>query len=193
MLSNCKLFLRTITIITFLFISFISYSQNIDSEQQIDSTIVNKPEAIHVINIIQNLENINEEIVHINKKISPQSNILIIDSLYPIQENLIQKQKLHVENFIKANPNRQKIDNLIKKWNSHYDYLSDWQSTINQANSRNLIIYDDVSFKEKTWELTYQNALEKEIPNDVLHDTKSVWNNLTNVKNTIAKANNDLL
>ena len=146
MFSDYKLFLRTITLITFLFISFISYSQNIDSEQQIDSTIVNKPEAIHVINIIQNLESINEEIVLINKKISPQSNILIIDSLYPIQEGLIQKQKIHVENFIKANPNRQKIDNLIKKWNSHYDYLSDWQSTINQANSRNLILYDDVTF-----------------------------------------------
>ena len=78
-----------------------------------------------------------------------------------ISTSLILKQ-----NFIEAKPNRQKIANLINKWSGYRAYLNAWKTTVNGGVARKVILLDQISKSELTWELTYENAVEKD-GNDV--------------------------
>ncbi|MGB5482121.1 MAG: hypothetical protein WBM91_13655, partial [Eudoraea sp.] len=135
-------------------------SQVPSETKTIDSTLVNQPKAIPVINIIQEMEIINKELRQIENKLEPKKRVIEIDSLLPVYEALIKQRQSYVQNFIKANPNRQKVDNQINRWNGYRDYLNSWESTINVYEERNTILAENIISKEKIWELTYQNAIE---------------------------------
>ena len=125
------LFFRQITLIAILLAPIFSFSQAKQTETVIDSTMAVKPKTIQVLNVIQKIEETNEYLKLTEKKIKPHSSIIQIDSVFPIYVLVIKKQKKSTENFIKSNPNRQKIINLINKWEGYHGHLDTWESTVN--------------------------------------------------------------
>ncbi len=184
---------RKIVLITIFLAPIFSFSQLNQEGIVIDSSMVVKPTAIPIINIIQKIEQANEEIESANKKIQIDSRVIQIDSLYHIYVLFIKEQEKNAQKFIKLNPNRQKVDNLIKKWDTYHDQLKDWESTINEHIEKNIVLIEEISFNEQTWELTYQNAGEEKVPSEVLSRTKKVWNDIKKIKRSVEYKNNDLL
>ena len=133
----------------------------IGSEKEVDSTGRYIPRAIKVINIIQKVEEANEELKLTTRRTSSDDNVKRIDTLFPTYAKFIAAQKKRKDHFVDANPNRQKINNLIKKWNGYSDHLANWESIINDHEERNIIVQELSIYKEKTWELTYRNAVEE--------------------------------
>lgn len=184
---------RKIILFTFFLAPIFSFSQLNQEGTVLDSSMVAKPTAIPIINIIQKIEQANEEIESANKKIQIDSRVIHIDSLYAIYTLFIKEEEKRAQNFIKLNPNRQKVDNLIKKWDTYHDQLKDWESTINEYIEKNIVLIEEISFNEQTWELTYQNAGEEKVPSEVLSRTKKVWNDIKKIKRSVEYKNNDLL
>ncbi len=170
-----------------------SFSQVKESVVVIDTIRTEKPIAIPIINIIQKIEEAEDEIEQITKKIPLHSSVVKIDSLYSLYIPFIQNQKIIAERFIKANPNRQKVDNLIKKWGTQADNLKTWEATINKYEARNLRLIEEISLNQQIWELTYQNAIIEKVPLEVLSRTKIVWTDKIKLKGLLIDKNNDLL
>ena len=171
---------------------FLSYAQIVD-ENKTDSTGASIPYAIKVTNIIQGIEEANEEIKTTQRKIRLSNSVKKIDSLYPPFGKFIEAQEKRKIHFVKANPNRQKINNLIRKWEGYYDHLGNWESTINEYEERNMIVQEIVTFKENTWELTYKNAVKEKLPLEVLTSIRLVRNDYKKINKQISKENNDFL
>ena len=149
--------------------------------------------AIPVISIVQKIEEASREIKDTNRRIRAKNNVLLVDSLFPAYAEFIQVQKKHEEKFVEANPNREKINNLIKKWNTYEDNLDRWERIINDYVTRNTILLEGIVINEKVWELTYQKALEEKVPLEVLSSVKMVWNDYTDINNLISTENNRFL
>ncbi len=157
-----------------------------------DTTKV-KPAPIPVISIIRNIEDANEEIKDTYRRLKFKGNILLIDSIFPAYAKFIQAQKKRGEKFVEANPNREKINNLIKKWNGYDDNLNEWEGVVNDYATRNNILLETVAERKKTWELTYQNARDQKVPFEVLSSIKIVWNDFKKIDKLIVKENNKFL
>jgi len=193
MLAHFILLYRKIVLFTIFLIPIFSFSQLNQEGIVIDSSMVAKPTAIPIINIVRKIEETNEEIKSVSKKLQRGTSVIKIDSLYHNYVLFIKKQEKNAQKFIKYNPNRQKVDNLIKKWDTYHDQLKDWESTINKHVEKNIELIDEISLDEQTWELTYLNASEEKVPYEVLGRTKSVWNDLKKIKRSVEHKNNDLL
>ena len=113
-------FYRYLFVLSFFLVPFIGQSQ-ISVPKKVDSTGRYVPEAIKVVNIIQKVEQANEELKSATRRTSSAQDIKRIDSLLPSYTKFIGAQKKRKDHFVSANPNRQKINNLIKKWNKYYD------------------------------------------------------------------------
>lgn len=183
---------RTILFLVCCIFPLFTYAQIVDENKK-DSTGASVPEAIKVTNIIQGVEEANEEIKATERKIRLSNSIKKIDSLYPPFAKFIEDQEKRKRNFVKANPNRQKINNLIRKWEGYYDHLNNWESTINEYEERNIIVQEIVTFKEKTWELTYNKAVEEKLPLEVLTSIRLVRNDYRKINRQITKENNAFL
>ncbi len=170
-----------------------SFSQENKVLKTADSTNVEKPKLIPTINIIDQIEEAKESIKTAYKTLEQKGVIIEIDSLLPPYSNFIRDQKKSTENFIKAHPNRLKVNILLKKWSGYIDFLNDWQNTINKHAKKNTALADKVSFNKKTWELTYDNAKEKKIPIEILKSVNLVLNEITKLEATISTENNALL
>jgi small-conductance mechanosensitive channel len=192
MISRLGFLLKAIALVIFLFANNYSFSQENSAETAIDSS-AKVPEAIPMVDVVQSLEDTNGEIKLAKKKIKPKESIHIIDSLFPAYSLFIQEQKIAARNFIKANPNRQKVDNLIKKWNGFNDHLSRWQSEVNDLVAKNVTMTEAISFDEKTWKLTYEEAIKENVPNLLLVQIKKTWNEINNIKKLIIKQSNGFL
>jgi small-conductance mechanosensitive channel len=158
-----------------------------------DSTSVIKPKLIPTLKIIDQIEVEKESIKDTYNDIGENKNLAVIDSLLPIYSKFIKDQKKSTENFIKANPNRLKINILINKWSGYIDFLGTWQSDVNKLAKRNLVLLEEVSFNRETWRLTYENAKEEKIPFEVLKNVRTVLDNVTKLEKKIVSTNNDLL
>jgi len=187
------LFFRKIILIALLLASVFSFSQSKSTKSTIDSSMVVKPEAIPVLKIIQKIEETNEAIRLSDKKIQPSSSIIQIDSLLPGYIQLVKKQKKRTDNFIKSNPNRQKINILIREWNAEHYNLNNWESTVNDSEERNLRLIEVISFQEQTWELTYQHAIEEKVPPEISTSIKIILNKVKKSKKSYVDASNKLL
>ena len=99
-----------------IFLAPIFVQGQIGSEKQVDSTGQYIPTAIKVVNIIQKVEEANEELKLTMRRTSTDDDVKRIDSLFPTYAKFISAQKKRKDHFVEANPNRQKINNLIKKW-----------------------------------------------------------------------------
>ncbi|MDN3642833.1 mechanosensitive ion channel [Lutimonas halocynthiae] len=190
--SSIRLIYRTLFFLVLCLFPFLSYAQLSDGVKM-DSTGTAIPKAIKVTNIIQGVEEANEEIKTTTRKIRLSNSVKEIDSLYPPFAKFIEAQVKRKKHFVDANPNRQKINNLIRKWEGYYDHLSRWESTINEYEERNMIVQEIVIFKEKTWDLTYKNAVKEKLPLEVLTSVRLVRNDYRKINKQITKENNDFL
>ncbi len=183
---------RYLLILSIFLVPCIGQSQ-IGSSKKIDSTGRYVPEAIKVVDIIQKVEQANQEIKQAERRTSSDRDVRRIDSLFPAYSKFISAQKKRKDHFVDANPNRQKINNLIKKWNGYYDHLENWESIINGHEERNIIVQEVLEFNEKTWELTYNNAVVEKVPLEVLTNIKVIWNDYKKLNRVVSKENNDYL
>lgn len=190
--SSLRFLLKAIVLIAILFSTNYSLSQQANGGVEIDSTAI-VPEAILVVDVIQSVGDVGNEIKLAEKKIKPKESVVAIDSLFPAYKLFIQEQKIEAKAFVKANPNRQKVDNLIKKWNGFHEHLSSWESEINSHEGKNVILLETITFDEKTWGLTYQNAKDEKIPAEVITIIKKTWDELKTIKKSIIDENNSYL
>jgi small-conductance mechanosensitive channel len=191
MRSRISLFFTGIVFVV-LYLSPVTSFGQLGTGVKIDS-LKPKSTPIPVVNIIRNIEVANEEIKDTQRRLKSKKNIILIDSNFPAYAIFIQAQKKRGEQFIEANPNRQKINNLIKKWNGYGDNLNSWESDINSYVTKNTILSELVAEKEKTWELTYQNAKEHKVPLEVLNNVKVVWDDFRKINKQIVTENNKFL
>jgi len=186
----------TLTRFFFVFILFLmpllGYGQ-IGSDKKLDSTGRLVPVVIKVVDIIQKVEEANEELKLATRRTSSGNTVKSIDSLFPAYAKFIKAQKKRKDHFVAANPNRQKINNLIKKWNGYYDHLGIWESKINEREERNIIIQEVVQYQEKTWQLTYDNAVKEKLPLEVLTSVRMIMNDYIKLNKLITKENNEFL
>ncbi|WP_159022753.1 mechanosensitive ion channel family protein [Formosa sp. L2A11] len=156
----------------------------------LSDTIVSKPKAIPTTSIVQEIDNANSQLKLTQKKISIPSKIKNIDSIHLIHYKFLVQESNTVETFIKANPNLQKINNLITKWYGYKTMLTGWQSTVNNQQVRNSRFITDIVNKEKIWGLSYQQAIDNKSPEEVLNAINSVWEKTKETKETILKNSN---
>ena len=192
MQSMMTTFYRSLFVLSIFLAPFIVKSQ-VSIPKKVDSTGRYIPQAIKVVNIIKKVEQANEELKTATRRTSSDRDIKRIDSLLPAYTKFISAQKKRKDHFVSANPNRQKINNLIKKWNGYYDHLEIWESAINTHQEKNLIVKEVIDYNEETWKLTYENAVVEKAPLEVLTSVRSIWNGFKNLNRTITKENNSYL
>ena len=156
----------------------------------LDSTQTSKPKAISSVNIVQEIENTNNELKLTQKKVQIPENIKKIDSVHAVHYQFLLQESNTLENFIKASPNLQKIDNLILRWYGYKSTLSSWLSTVNNQETRNSRYINNIINKEKTWELSYKKAIENDSPKEILEAIKKVWDKTKQTKELIIDNNN---
>lgn len=193
MYTNFNLLFRKIVIIAIILTPFISFSQQNIFDKAVDTNNVVKPVAIQMTDVIAKIEEANKEIKSIENKIKTTSDIKEIDSLFPLYVSFIKEQKKRTQIFIKENPDRQKVNHLIKKWDSYYLHLSGWETTINNHEDDYAGFIDEGSFNEQTWKLTYQNAVSEKVPREVLVRINDVLKGIKKIQKSIFNKKNNLL
>lgn len=184
---------RKIAIIAVFLSPFLSFTQSNIVNQVLDTTSEGKPFAIQISNVITEIEQANIELKKIEDEIIPISKVKEIDSLFPLYVSYLKNQKKHTQSFIKGNPNKQKINYLINKWENYTLHIENWESTIKINADDYEMFFKESSFMEETWNLTYKNAVKEKIPYDVLSSIRNVWNRTKKVKKSIVKQKNKLL
>jgi small-conductance mechanosensitive channel len=159
----------------------------------VDSVLAKKPEAIPVISISQEIGTANDDIKEIELKMGTEQSISRIDSLLPLYSTTLDERKEFATNFLGRSPDLQRVDNLINTWNRFRDFFENFQTTINLFAERNAILRETITFRKKTWELTYQNAESREVPIELLVNVKSVWDKYEEFDTIVAAKNNKYL
>lgn len=158
-----------------------------------DSVMFNRINAVAVNRIPSKIEETEETIKNGEKKILPKRDIIKIDSLLPIYVRFLKEKKKSAKEFIKANPNRQKIDHLINKWDGYYGQLNAWQNTVNSHEDNNLDNLTPFRELEYMWSLTLELAKTEKAPPSIINNVKRTLKDVTAIKNAIIKENNKLL
>ncbi|GAA4311781.1 hypothetical protein GCM10023115_32430 [Pontixanthobacter gangjinensis] len=190
MYSNSPFFGRKFLFLLLLLLPFCLFAQEDkekDQEERLDSIQEVKPEIIPLSQIIREIEETNEDIENIRDRVV--ANETEIDSLFPIYVGFLNTQKKAVNRFFNANPNREKIDNLIIKWQGFKNYLSQWESEINEIENRNSGYFETLQAKDATWELNYKNAQQEDFPAEVQTSIRSTWIELQELRDSIAEKN----
>ena len=185
--------LKIVLLGLFIIVPATIYSQQKDSVSAIDSSLISRPKAISLTNIIQSSEEVKEEIKSTERKLVLDNRIRKIDSLFPEYKTFIITEQRKSKNFVRSNPNLEKIDKLIIRWNGYQTNLKSWRTTVNQSIKRNLRLLELISFNEQTWSLTFENSISEEVPQETLTSIKNNWEDLINVKNKIIDQKNNLL
>ncbi|SDS22745.1 Mechanosensitive ion channel [Formosa sp. Hel1_31_208] len=183
---------KTSCFLLILFFSINSFAQN-------NATIVNDsiykeiPKAIPVVKIIEEIEIATEEIKEARRKTQPKSFIVDIDSIYPSYKTFILNKRQQALEFISSEPNKQKVNNLLNEWKRYHDYLKSWETTINNQLEKNSIILKDITFNEKTWELTLLDSVYLKTPIEIKTNISSVLEEFKVIKTIIISQNNENL
>ena len=187
-----KIFLSEIKTLRFLLILFFS----INSFSQTNTTIVNDsisndiPKVIPVVKIIEEIEIATEEIKEARRKTQPKSTIVNIDSIYSSYKIFILNKRQQALKFISSEPNKQKVNNLLNEWKRYHDYLKSWETTINIQLKKNSIILRDITFNEKTWELTLLDSVHLKTPVEIKKNITSVLDQFKEIEAVIIEQNN---
>ncbi len=168
-------------------------AQGESAEQKPDSTAAEAPQPIPVQNLIGKIEEAADEIALTRKRIELKDDVISLDTLFPEYVEFIGEQKKATESFIKSNPNRQKINNQIKKWKGYDDHLTQWETRVNEYEERNIKLLEGVKINERIWELTYQQTSEQEIPGEVIRRVGETHKAFTDLHGEIVRENNDYL
>lgn len=158
-----------------------------------DSTIINRPTAIPVVSINARIELTAEKIKNIEKRTRLTNSIVYIDTAVPHFEEDIDLQVKAYDNFKKSHPNKQKVINLVNKWGSYNAYLEALQMTINSHTEKNSLWMSELDFQKKQWALTYDNAVAKEVPAEVLLKIQDTQKAVDALFEFISNQNNYLL
>ncbi|MDO6760871.1 mechanosensitive ion channel [Tamlana sp. 2_MG-2023] len=168
-------------------------AQNLTHEtkqiEEIDSTKV-RPKAILLTNIVREIQITNSNVKAIQRKIKIPESIKKIDSLLPRYAEFLKSEGEATNHFIKANPNGQKVDLTMITWSGYSSYLSGWMDKINDEQERNSILIENIIFQNQEWQLSYQNAIHKEAPPEVLESIENTLVEVQTTKNTILENNN---
>ena len=164
-----------------------SYSFQSGGTPSQDSISVEKPEPISVDRLVGEMEGLRNLIDLNAKKIIPGARLNRIDSLYPVYHDLIAAESTRAREFMGSNPNQQKLNNLIKRWEEYQVQLSVWETEITSYVERNLRLLEIFDSESKIWDLTYERAAQSEVPGELLSNVRGATNNL----NTIIKQTKD--
>jgi small-conductance mechanosensitive channel len=163
------------------------------SEQAVDTAAAEAPKAIPTQDLIQKIEEAVKETKVIGRKIEVNDEVIRLDTLLPEYVKFIQQQIKLTDNFVKSNPNRQKINNQIKKWNGFDEHLTQWESQLDQYSERNIKILERVKINEQIWKLTYENIRDQNIPKEVARRVKETYDDTSDLHKQIVSKNNDYL
>jgi small-conductance mechanosensitive channel len=147
-----------------------------------DSVGVQKPEPISVNRLVGEMEELRSLISLNSKKIHPTARLKRIDSLYPVYKELITEEAAKAGTFLVSNPNQQKINNLIKRWEEYRIQLEGWEAEITTYVERNLRLLESFNAESKVWDLTYEQARSEEVPGELLSNVGDVIQNLNAVE-----------
>ncbi|MGK0425908.1 MAG: hypothetical protein ACJAUR_000001, partial [Ulvibacter sp.] len=176
-----------------LFVTTTAICQTNSVILSIDTVSVNKTSIISETDIVEQLVKSTKDLKKIEEENNTERAIIEIDSLIPPYIEFIEQRQILQQNFVKANPNRQKIDNLINKWLGYKDFLNGWKDIVNNETTKKVIILDQISSSELIWELTYNKAVEKELPELILNKIKSVWESYKETNSTTKSKKNNYL
>lgn len=161
--------------------------------KEVDSTGVEVPKAIPTQNLIQKIEEAVEETKVIGRKIEVNDDLGSLDTLFPAYVKFIQREMKLTESFVSSNPNRQKINNHIKKWDGYNNHLTQWESLVNQYEDRNIKLLERVQLSEQIWKLTYEKIRDQKIPVEVARRVKETYDEMRVLSKQITSKNNDYL
>ena len=179
---------KTLRFLLILFFSINSFAQN--NATIVNDSIYNEiPKAIPVVKIIEEIEIATEEIKEARRKTQPKSFIVDIDSIYPSYKTFILNKRQQALNFISSEPNKQKVNNLLNEWKRYHDYLKSWETTINNQLEKNSIILKDITFNEKTWELTLLDSVYLKTPIEIKNNISSVLDEFKDIEALIIEQN----
>lgn len=174
---------------TLLFGQIAFSTQSVES----DSSIYNRIDPIPINQVPAKIEETEIDIKIGEKKVAEKNSITKIDSLLPEYVAFLNKSKKDARVFIKANPNRQKINNLIGKWDGYYNHLDSWQNTINNSQDDNYDFALPVKQNEILWSKTYDLAVSQQAPPSILNSIKRTLKDIKKIKKAVIKENNKLL
>ncbi|MCF1191332.1 mechanosensitive ion channel [Mangrovimonas sp. AS39] len=186
-------FLKLTFILGMFFCFSTAFSQDSQSNMVQDSLGVNTPKAIPTIHVIQWIGSKNLQIKKIERELNNNHIITKLDTVLPEFKKNIDKQQTYAVEFIKANPNSQKIDNLYSKWFNYATTLKKWLADLNDEEIKLIQIAQDVDFDEKTIELTYTNAQIEGVPPELLNNIKELWDKIKGLRSRIYKQSNQML
>jgi len=168
-------------------------AQTEGSEQAMDSTGVEAPKAIPTENLIQKIEESVQETKEIERKMEVKDELVSLDTLFPAYVKFLQHQRKLTENFINSNPNRQKINNQIKKWNGFNEHLTQWESLVDGYEKSNIRRLERIQISETIWKLTYEKTRDQNIPTEVARRVKETYDEIRSLSKQITRRNNDYL
>ncbi len=163
------------------------------SEQAVDTAAAEAPKAIPTQDLIQKIEEAVQETKVIGRKIEVNDDVVRLDTLFPEYVKFLQQQLKLTDNFIKSNPNRQKINNQIKKWNGFNEHLTQWESQLNEYEERNIKLLERIHISEQIWKLTYEKIRDQNIPKEVARRVKETYDEISGLNKQIVSKNNDYL
>jgi small-conductance mechanosensitive channel len=158
-----------------------------------DSAVTEAPSAIQLTEVNSRIELMNQRIKNIDKRTELNANVKEIDTLVPNFEEYIDEQIASYENFKKSHPNKQKVLNLVNKWQSHNAYLQSLQQTLVSFTEKNTLWLQELDFQRKQWQLTLENAKEKEAPNQVINLISETQSSIRLLIKKVNNQNNELL
>ncbi len=189
-----KFFRQVIILFSFYFISCIGNAQDNSVEKDtVSPAQVIEYDPIPITSIVQEIENTNEELKIMENKAKRKLAVIQIVSHFPHYSNFINEQAKYTQQFIRSNPNQQKIDNLIEKWKGYRDYLEVWESEINQDANKKMALYDIIVSSEKRWNQTYLNISSQVVPEELLINVNEILKEHLKLKEQILFENSYLL
>ncbi len=186
-----KIQLGILLIISLVPIGLLAQGDPIESAQ--DTIDLDKPQAIPVINVVSVMEGVLQEVDDAKNQIRPRKSLASIDSLYPVYEQLIEERQAYARNLLEANPSRQEVDNMILKWRGYRSYIRSWLTSINSYLNRNSILDEQINTRKEVWDLTHENAVQKEAPPRILENIEKIRGEISEVRNEIGLQNTHFL
>ncbi len=179
-------FIRTL----FLFLPLFAMAFQDSGTTFRDSTRTRQPEAIPIASVLSEIEGAKSEIEVNYEKIKPGKSLIRIDSIYPVYKTLLTTKEEEAKLFLNSNPNRQKIDNLILKWEEYRAQLTGWQTAITEYASRNMRLLESFRNESKVWSLTLDRAKAEEAPPELIASIEEVIRDYSKIEQKTKQNNN---
>ncbi len=160
------------------FMPVLAFSFQAGAAPSQDSVRISKPEPVSVDRLVAEMDELGN-LINLNaKKIEPSTRLKRIDSLYLVYNEMIEAEQAKAQEFLRSNPNQQKINYFIKRWEEYQIQLSRWEVEITSYVERNLRLLEVFESETQVWTLTYDQAVQKEVPAELLSNVSRATNNL---------------